>query len=255
MEVKLDQEAFVTAIYTNIRIQDPLEAPDQLQYSQKINFFIYSKIEEIGLLFSFLGVYLGASARQKKHGMIRIKYSDYEDYHNNFILYFGIMIKLWIARLVILVICFFLPCFIIPYVLIQYYIPQQFHYDSIQCCGFGLISLLSITLINYLIFNYFELICAWFERDFNHFEISSQDDPMQKMSNFQNQDKFYENLNDLDTSSEYKFIDLTNLNDYIMNPDLDFENTSQWYKFGRRSQKDNSSPTFKFSAKWLFQKE
>jgi len=49
---------------------------------------------------------------------------------------------------------------------------------------------------------------------------------MQKMSNFQNQDKFYENLNDLDTSSEYKFIDLTNLNDYIMNPDLDFENTS-----------------------------
>jgi len=63
MEVMENEKAYITAIYANIKIQDLKEAPESLQYSQKINFFIYSKIEEIGLLFSFLGVYLGASMR------------------------------------------------------------------------------------------------------------------------------------------------------------------------------------------------
>ena len=61
---------YLSRLYVNMTKQrDLLFKEEELNQSQRVNLFIYMQIVQSGYLVFFLGLYYGALARNKKHGM------------------------------------------------------------------------------------------------------------------------------------------------------------------------------------------
>jgi hypothetical protein len=148
-----------------------------------VNAFIFGNILESGSLVFFLGVYLGAVARNKYHGMQRIQYEDFDDWDGKPLqLFLHVRLKMWFARFVIFNALFFCPLFALPPRFWRVYAPDKAKYGAATILLAPASCAVTI-FMNYVAFSYFELICLWFGRDFNHFELVSQDHTSQKVSN------------------------------------------------------------------------
>ena len=119
-------------------------------------YFHEGSIFNIGYLWTYLGVYLGALYRHKYHGLQRIDYMQYLEYDNKPCKFFWHVILMWLMRSVILFIFFVGPFIFSPYFFLTedfYLIGENEYFMAI------IVSVLPIFFFSIFSFAYFELLC------------------------------------------------------------------------------------------------
>lgn len=144
-------------------------------------------------MFSFVFVYLGALHRHKYHGMVRIDYTSYLEYNQQFKYFFHLLTML-LVRIII----------IGSFFVLFGYGPQLLVAQQQDKIGYFIQSIFSSVipcmLLTFLLFAYYEYLCQKVNMDANNFELINQSDNNHQMINescIYNKDYL-----DLDTSQE-----------------------------------------------------
>lgn len=164
-------------LFTEIVPQDDISEPVNVEEFNKVtHYFFNNNIEEFGVIFTFLGSFLGTLYRHKTHGLSRINYEELCEFEEDKSLKIQ-FINMWFGRTLIIslygVIFLYAPTYLDQLPIIHQYI--FLHALTV--------SMIPIFVFTFVIFGCLELNCHWVNRDWNQFEINSNGDYHQRLQN------------------------------------------------------------------------
>ena len=77
-----------------------IDIKDNAEFNKIKHYFFDNNIEEFGVIFTFLGCFLGTLYRHNSHGLSRINYEELSDYEDDKSLYIQ-LINMWFGRILI----------------------------------------------------------------------------------------------------------------------------------------------------------
>jgi len=77
-----------------------IDTKDNAEFNKIKHYFFDNNIEEFGVIFTFLGCFLGTLYRHNSHGLSRINYEELSDYEDDKSLYIQ-LINMWFGRILI----------------------------------------------------------------------------------------------------------------------------------------------------------